>query len=84
MNGAVVFVGKRIPVATLFENLKAGATVDEFLEWFPGSEKKTGRSSFRFCGWGGILVCSMKILGDHVFIDLIPLTWWDFDFSISA
>lgn len=40
MNGAVVFVGTRIPVATLFENLKAGATVDEFLEWFPGSEKK--------------------------------------------
>jgi uncharacterized protein (DUF433 family) len=35
LSGAVVFAGTRIPVATLFENLKAGATVDEFLEWFP-------------------------------------------------
>lgn len=39
MSGAPVFVGTRIPVATLFENLKAGATVDEFLEWFPGSDR---------------------------------------------
>lgn len=39
MSGAFVFVGTRIPVATLFENLKAGATVDEFLEWYPGSKR---------------------------------------------
>ena len=26
----------RVPVAALFENLKDGATVDEFLAWFPG------------------------------------------------
>lgn len=39
MSGAVVFVGTRIPVATLFENLKSGATVDEFLEWYPGSDR---------------------------------------------
>jgi len=36
VSGAFVFTGTRIPVAALFENLKAGATVDEFLEWFPG------------------------------------------------
>ena len=40
MSGAVVFVGTRIPVSTLFENLKAAATIDEFLEWFPGSDRK--------------------------------------------
>lgn len=40
LGGAFVFAGTRIPVATLFENLKAGATVDEFLEWFPGSDRK--------------------------------------------
>lgn len=39
LGGAYVFKGTRIPVATLFENLKAGATVDEFLEWFPGSDR---------------------------------------------
>ena len=26
----------RVPVASLFENLRDGATVDQFLEWFPG------------------------------------------------
>jgi uncharacterized protein (DUF433 family) len=25
-----------VPVAALFENLEDGATVDNFLEWFPG------------------------------------------------
>jgi uncharacterized protein (DUF433 family) len=40
LSGAFVFTGTRIPVATLFENLKAGATIDEFLEWFPGSDRE--------------------------------------------
>ncbi len=39
MGGASVFAGTRIPVSLLFENLKAGATVDEFLEWYPGSSR---------------------------------------------
>ena len=36
VSGAFVFRGTRVPVAALFENLRDGATVDEFLEWFPG------------------------------------------------
>ena len=36
VSGAWVFRGTRIPVASLFENLEAGATVADFLEWFPG------------------------------------------------
>jgi uncharacterized protein (DUF433 family) len=39
VSGGWVFRGTRVPVATLFENLKDGATVDEFLEWFPGVER---------------------------------------------
>ena len=31
-----LFKGTRVPVRALFENLEGGATVDEFLEWFPG------------------------------------------------
>ena len=34
MSGAWVFRGTRMPVATVFENIEAGATVDEILEWF--------------------------------------------------
>ena len=36
VNGAWVFRGTRVPVTALFENLRDGATVDQFLEWFPG------------------------------------------------
>lgn len=36
VSGAWLFVGTRVPVKALFENLEGGATVDEFLEWFPG------------------------------------------------
>jgi uncharacterized protein (DUF433 family) len=36
VSGAWVFRGTRVPVKTLFENLEDGATLDHFLEWFPG------------------------------------------------
>jgi uncharacterized protein (DUF433 family) len=36
LGGAWVFRGTRVPVRALFENLETGATVNEFLEWFPG------------------------------------------------
>ena len=36
VSGAWVFRGTRVPVAALFNNLKDGATIDEFMEWFPG------------------------------------------------
>jgi uncharacterized protein (DUF433 family) len=36
VGGAVVFAASRVPVRALFENLESGATIDEFLEWFPG------------------------------------------------
>lgn len=36
VSGVWVFRGTRVPVAALFENLRDGATIEEFLEWFPG------------------------------------------------
>ena len=36
VSGAWVFRGTRVPVTALFENLESGATLDEFLSWFPG------------------------------------------------
>jgi uncharacterized protein (DUF433 family) len=35
-SGAWVFRGTRVPVSGLFENLEGGATLDQFLVWFPG------------------------------------------------
>ncbi|HET7291001.1 MAG TPA: DUF433 domain-containing protein [Vicinamibacteria bacterium] len=36
VSGEWLFKGTRVPVRALFENLEAGARVDDFLEWFPG------------------------------------------------
>jgi len=40
VSGAWLFKGTRVPVKALFENLEGGATVDEFLEWFQGVERR--------------------------------------------
>ncbi|QUY45232.1 DUF433 domain-containing protein [Acaryochloris marina] len=40
VSGAWVFKGTRVPVAALFENLKDGASIDQFLEWFPGVKRE--------------------------------------------
>ena len=36
VSGAWVFKGTRVPVKALFENLEEGASVADFLKWFPG------------------------------------------------
>ena len=48
VSGAWLFRGTRVPVATLFENLEAGATVDDFLEWFPGVTRRQADSVLEF------------------------------------
>ena len=39
ISGAWAFKGSRVPVDALFENLECGATVQEFLEWYPELEE---------------------------------------------
>ena len=36
VSGAWVFRGTRVPVAALFQNLEDGASVSDFMDWFPG------------------------------------------------
>ena len=36
VSGAWLFKGTRVPVKSLFENLEGGASIDDFLDWFPG------------------------------------------------
>lgn len=40
LSGVWIFRGTRVPVSALFSNLEGGATVDEFLEWFPGVSRE--------------------------------------------
>ena len=35
LSGALVFQGTRVPLHALFENLQGGATIDQFVDWFP-------------------------------------------------
>ncbi len=39
VSGEWLFRGTRVPVASLFENLRDGATAEQFLDWFPGVER---------------------------------------------
>jgi putative addiction module component (TIGR02574 family) len=40
VSGAWLFKNTRVPVKALFENLEGGATVQEFLEYFPGVSRE--------------------------------------------
>jgi uncharacterized protein (DUF433 family) len=40
VSGAWVFRNTRVPVIALFENLEGGASIDDFLLWFPGVTKE--------------------------------------------
>ena len=39
ISGAWAFTGTRVPVHALFVNLESGATVNQFLEYFPEVKK---------------------------------------------
>lgn len=40
VSGAWVLRGTRMPAATIFENLEAGASIDDILEWFDGLKRE--------------------------------------------
>ena len=44
VSGAWVFTGTRIPLYALYENLACGATVSDFVEWFPGVDEQQVRA----------------------------------------
>jgi uncharacterized protein (DUF433 family) len=48
VSGAWVFKGTRVPVRALFENLEGGASVEQFLEWFPGVTREQAMAVLKF------------------------------------
>jgi uncharacterized protein (DUF433 family) len=42
MGGTPVFAGTRVPVQTLLDYLKAGESIDDFLDGFPTVTKRAG------------------------------------------
>jgi uncharacterized protein (DUF433 family) len=39
VSGAWVLKGTRMPVSAIFENLEAGASLDDIMEWFDGLDR---------------------------------------------
>jgi uncharacterized protein (DUF433 family) len=40
LGGIMVFAGTRVPVRSLFDHLKAGDSIDEFLQGFPSVKRE--------------------------------------------
>lgn len=48
MSGAWVLKGTRMPVSAVFENLEAGANLDDILEWFDGLDREQVQQVIEF------------------------------------
>ncbi len=48
VSGAWVMRGTRMPVSAIFENVEAGASIDEILEWFEGLNREQIKAVIEF------------------------------------
>ena len=48
VSGSWVFSGTRVPVIALFENIEGGASVDDFLLWFPGVRREQAEAVLEY------------------------------------
>lgn len=48
VSGAWVLKGTRMPVSAIFENLEAGASVDDIMEWFDGLNRDQVKAVIEF------------------------------------
>jgi uncharacterized protein (DUF433 family) len=48
VSGAWVLKGTRMPVCAIFENLEAGANIDNILEWYDGLDREQVKAVIEF------------------------------------
>jgi len=48
LSGAWVFKGTRMPVAAIFENLEAGASLDDIMQWYEGLDREQVKAVIEF------------------------------------
>jgi uncharacterized protein (DUF433 family) len=48
VSGAWVLKGTRMPVSAIFENLEAGANIDDILEWYQGLNREQVKAVIEF------------------------------------
>ena len=56
LSGTWIFRGTRIPVAALFENLEDGASIQDFVQWFPGVSLQQVRAVLQHAARGSAAV----------------------------
>jgi uncharacterized protein (DUF433 family) len=52
VSGAWVLRGTRMPVSAIFDNLEAGATIDDIMEWFDGLDREQVEAVIGFADHG--------------------------------
>lgn len=50
VSGAWVLKGTRMPVSAIFENIAAGASIDDIMEWFDGLDREQVKAVTEFAG----------------------------------
>jgi uncharacterized protein (DUF433 family) len=50
VSGAWVLKDTRMPVSAIFENLKAGANIDEIMRWYEGLDRDRVKAVIEFVG----------------------------------
>jgi uncharacterized protein (DUF433 family) len=48
VSGAWVLRGTRMPVSAIFENIAAGASIDDLMEWFDGLDREQVKAVIDF------------------------------------
>ena len=48
VSGAWVLKGTRMPVSAIFQNLEAGASIDDIMEWFDGLDRGQVKAVIEF------------------------------------
>ncbi|WP_207393318.1 DUF433 domain-containing protein [Duganella aceris] len=49
-SGAVVFVGTRVPLSFMFDYLKAGASIETFIDHYPSVSKQAAVAALEIAG----------------------------------
>jgi uncharacterized protein (DUF433 family) len=48
VSGAWVLKGTRMPVSAIFENLEAGASLDDIMQWYDGLDREQVKAVIEF------------------------------------
>jgi uncharacterized protein (DUF433 family) len=48
LSGAWVLRGTRMPVSAIFENIEAGASINDLMEWFDGLDREQVKAVIEF------------------------------------